>query len=464
MSLPSLHRWIQGLALMLTCTIASAQDIAHDINADGQVNTADIVAVYGYIINGGGDKPRDTFDVNSDGQVNSADIVAIYSYIINGLTMPTCYIETPGGIAVTSKLEYLDGTSIHIVDQYGNTALASDISIKGHGNSTWSADKKPYTIKFKTKTAVLGMPKDKTWVLLANYYDHTLMRNDIAFYMGREMSTLDWTPHAVFVNLVINGEYKGIYQLSEKPKIATNRVNAGAEGFLVEVDYKPNSKDITFRTDYIRLPFTIKDPDVATGDTTYNYIQHYISTTEKAIYARYDSPEQNDWRQYIDEDSFMEWYLITEIARNADSQFFSSCYMSLKDGDKLKMGPLWDFDIAFGGYPWQPEADSYNKTEDFYIKAARWYQRLLRDEAFAARVRERFSYYYDNRQKIYDKMRQDALLLKHHIAEDNKLWGTICDKDADERTVIEAYDQAVAYMMQWLEERFQWLHHHIYEL
>ena len=105
------------------------------------------------------------------------------------------------------------------------------MKIKGRGNSTWGLPKKPYKIKFETKTSLLDEPADKEWVLLANYYDKTLVRNEIAFYMGR-MSNLDYTPSSNFVNVYINEKYNGIYQLSDQLKISVNRVNVGEDGFL----------------------------------------------------------------------------------------------------------------------------------------------------------------------------------------------------------------------------------------
>jgi hypothetical protein len=97
------------------------------------------------------------------------------------------------------------------------------------------APKKPYRLKFENKIALFGEEKDKSWVMLANYYDKTMIRNQIAFYMGKS-SNLEYTPKFHYVELILNGRYNGTYQLGDKIKVGSNRVNVGDDGFLLEVD------------------------------------------------------------------------------------------------------------------------------------------------------------------------------------------------------------------------------------
>ena len=120
--------------------------------------------------------------------------------------LPIVYINTENNQAITSKDDYVNAT-IKIVEDI-RTRAAGDIwedsvKIKGRGNSTWTLPKKPYKLKFNSKQSLLGEPKDKEWVLLANYTDKTSIRNELAFYMGR-MSVLDYTCRTHFVDLVLN--------------------------------------------------------------------------------------------------------------------------------------------------------------------------------------------------------------------------------------------------------------------
>ena len=160
----------------------------------------------------------------------------------------------------------------------------ADVKIKGRGNSTWAMAKKPYALKFDEKISLLDEPKDKSWVLLANYADKTSLRNQTAFYMG-SISNLDYTPRFHFVDLMLNGRYNGTYQLGEKIKISKDRVNVGDDGFLLEIDAKAGADEITFYTNHLNHPVNIKDPDVEVDDENYNYIKDYVITAEDALFS-----------------------------------------------------------------------------------------------------------------------------------------------------------------------------------
>ena len=210
---------------------------------------------------------------------------------------------------------------------------------------------------------MLGEHKDKAWVLLGNYADKTMLRNSTAFYMG-EISNLDYTPKAHFVELMLNGRYQGTYQLCEKLKRSKHRVDVGDDGFLLEIDDNYLPEDAVFRTPNLKRPVNIKSPSVETGSEDYNYVKDFVTTAENALYSTNFTDPENGWQKYMDMDSFVDWYLICEIARCNDAVFFTSCYMNLTRGGKLKMGPIWDFDTAFGNV-------NYNnnfKTDGFWVK------------------------------------------------------------------------------------------------
>lgn len=126
------------------------------------------------------------------------------------------------------------------------------------------------------------MPEDKKWILLANYGDKTMMRNEIAFNLSR-ISNLDWTPQSHFIELSINDEYLGIYQLVQKVEESSNRVDIGEDGYLLEVNRLPrlNPDDVYFETDHYL--FTIKEPDTEFGDDEYERIKQYIQKLENTL-------------------------------------------------------------------------------------------------------------------------------------------------------------------------------------
>lgn len=388
--------------------------------------------------------------------VSSGDIFKDYTVYVHSFTgLPVLWIETEGRADVTSKETYLNA-SLKLIEDV-KTRAAGDITeetitIRGRGNTTWSMPKKPYQIKFNEKTSLIDEPADKTWVLLANYSDKTMVRVSTAFYMG-QISNLDYTPRSHFVELILNGQYNGTYLLCEKPKIAKHRVNVGDDGFLLEIDAKATSDDITFKVSHLSQPVNIKDPDVKIGDENYTYISKHIEMIDSVLYSPDFTDEDTGWQKYMDMDSFVDWYLINEIAKNNDAVLYSSCYMNLKRGGKLKMGPLWDFDIAFGNI-------NYNDNfvpEGFWIKNASWFSRLFKDPAFVAKVKERFDFFYSHRNDIMRDINENAEYLRYAVQENENKWHTLYNYTWPNYNIWGNYQNEIQSMKEWLNTRFEWL-------
>ena len=326
------------------------------------------------------------------------------------------------------------------------------VKIKGRGNSTWVLPKRPYKLKFDKKVSLLGEPADKEWVLLANYVDKTLLRNRTAFDMGR-MSKLEYTNRSHFVELVLNGEYCGTYQLAEQIKVGADRVNVGDDGYLLEVDAKADSTDVTFIVKRVGQPINIKSPEVEVGDSAYNYVVDYLNTVERVLFSDDFKDPSKGYTKYIDVASFVDWYLINEITKNNDACFFSSCYMTLARNGKLKMGPLWDYDIAFGN----TNETGCESPEGFWIKNVLWFDRLFQDPNFVKDVKSRFAHFYNKRNEIYQNINDNANYLKRSAVENNNKWGTLYNYVWPNSTIAGSYENEVQTMKNWLEARFQWL-------
>lgn len=386
----------------------------------------------------------------ADGYKSKDYTIYVHSY--TGL--PVMWIETEGRKEITSKEEYLRASFKLVQDV--KTRAAGDItedsvSIKGRGNSTWGMAKKPYALKFDKKVSLLGEPKDKSWVLLANYADKTMIRNYIAFYLGR-ISNLAYTPRCHFVELMLNGRYNGTYQLCEKLKISEDRVNVGDDGFLLEIDGRAGADEITFTTNHLDHPVNIKDPNVEDNDENYNFIKDYVLTAENALYSSDFADFDNGWQKYMDIDSFVDWYLINEIAHNPDAQFYSSCYMNIRREGKLKMGPLWDFDIAFGNIDYTNRG-----PEGFWLINSQWIKRLSQDPAFIAKVKERFDYFYCKREDVMHEINTNANYLKYAVQENDNRWHTFYTYTWPNYDIWGSYNNEVQSMKEWLNARFEWL-------
>ena len=388
----------------------------------------------------------------------SSGIEKRYHVFVNTFTgLPIIWIETEWRKEITSKDEYVNATFKlveNVVTRSAGDIIEDSVKIKGRGNSSWNnSPKKSFSLKFEKKRSILDEPKDKSWLLIANYFDKTMLRNKTAFLMG-EMSNLDYTPRCHFSELILNGRYHGTYLLCEKLKISKDRVDVGDDGFLLEVDERAEGeKAIFFKTKYLPQPVNIKDPDVAIGDTAYNYVKDYVTMAEAALYSDDFKDSDRGWQKYMDLDSFVDWYLINEIARNGDAVLYTSCYMNLKKGGKLKMGPIWDFDVSMGN---NYEANVY-PTKGWYIKNASWFTRLFEDPNFVKKVKERFAYFYSRRNDIFINMNEYSHYLRFAVEENNNKWGTFYNYTFPNHDIWGNYQNEVQLLKQWIYYRFEWL-------
>ena len=383
-----------------------------------------------------------------------------YKMFVHSFTgLPVVWIDTDGKEDITSKEEYLNASfkleEGQITRGVGDVIYDS-LKIKGRGHSSWELDKKPYRLKFDKKISLFGDPKDKSWVLLANYNDKTMLRNQISLYLGKN-SRLEWTPRAHFVELMLNGRYNGTYLLCEKIKVTENRVNIGDDGLLMEIDSyaKEDIYSRYFTTSHFKHEVNIKAPDVEYGDDTYNYAKSLMAEIEDVLFSDHFTDENEGWRKYLDEDSFIDWYLINEITRNADAWGWSSVFFNLKRGEKLKIGPIWDFDLSFGNYSFSSRA---YPPEGFYIMHYMpWYSRLFEDPSFVNSIKDRFQFFYEQKEAIFREMNDNTQYLKYAVVENENRWHTLYTYSWKNSNVWGNYDNEVQCMKQWLNKRLEWL-------
>ena len=283
------------------------------------------------------------------------------------------------------------------------------IGIKLRGNSSLGFNQKKYTIELRdeqggdVEAPLLGMPAHSDWVLLAPYGDVSAVRDPLAFQLWRDMG--HWGPRTRLVELTLNGEYRGIYILSEAIKRGEERVNiakmkksdvAGRDvtgGYLLRIDTY-NEDDATF---------TSKVPGVGEGNMSsqviwsciypkkkkltseqFTYIQNYVDTVEQVLQSEGFADPKTGYARYIDVPSFVDYFIHTELSLNADGYKRSAYFYKEKQhedgtGGKLVAGPVWDYNLAYGNAnfanadnpeAWNFEGASNNPTP------AMW-QRLL---------------------------------------------------------------------------------------
>ena len=357
----------------------------------------------------------------------------IYVHSFTGLPMMT--LTTDGLREVTSKETYIGATLTLREDVRTRAAgdyVESRVNVKGRGNSSWKYPKKPLRLKFDEKISLLDMHKDKSWVLIPNYNDKSMLRNRLAFYMS-SISNMDYTPESHFVDFTFNGKYWGTYLLCEKLKIAKHRVNVGDDENVVN----------------------IKDPEVQYGDANYNYAKDFVNKADQALFSSNFTNLATGWQAYMDMDSFVDWYLIQEIGKNLDGFYDTSCFMHLTRGGKLMMGPMWDMDVAYGNMS-QANQTCYD-PKGFYIQYVKWYTRLFKDTSFVKRVKERFNYFYRHQNDILAYINADAQYLKYSALENNNVWHLLNVKTWPNYNIWGSYQNEVQELKVWFTNRMEWL-------
>ena len=259
--------------------------------------------------------------------------------------LPTVVINTENAKEITSK-EIEVPSVVYIISENGKDLLATEnTGVRGRGNASWSFPKKPYRLKFDSKQSPLGAPASaKKWTLINNYGDKTLMRNILAFEISRRVG-LSYTPFCYPVDLIMNGEYKGTYQLCDQVEAAPERVEA-KDGYLIEIDAYADEEEVWFES-ASDMPVTIKHPDE--DDITPEqeaFIENYFNLMEKAVFSSNFTDEVNGYRKYLDLDSFLKNFIVGEFGGNTDTYWSVYMYKDASDG-KLYTGPVWDYDLAF---------------------------------------------------------------------------------------------------------------------
>ena len=352
----------------------------------------------------------------------------------------TLYINTPGGAGITSKENWTENCSLKLVNVDGSVSYENaTVSVKGRGNSTWwSYPKKPYTLKLPAKSDLIGTGEGKRWVLLANWMDRTLLRNDVAFELARRTS-LDWTPSGEFVELYLNGQHQGNYWLGEQIKTGKARVQAD---FIIEMDtyydatwrfYSSYGKRVNQRA--TGMPIGVKEPD--DEDMTqelFTTLKDLVKGVEESLYQG-----KGSWQDKLDADSFADWYLVHEITYNGEPNHPKSCYFHFRDGI-MYAGPVWDFDW----FTFQLN------TNGLFIPESIYYSKLLKDAAFVAILKSRWQTLKPSFQTIGTYIDAKAQLIKESAEADKAMWPCWSTVNGDESL---PFDESVFRLKKSVNER-----------
>ena len=372
-----------------------------------------------------------------------------FSFVVTvkGSGLPAVFIYTKDSQPVPSKWEpWLTGNVMTVFNTDWSVDYSGVLEIRGRGNTTWEYPKKPYALKLESKAEILGMPEHKRWVLLANWMDRTLLRNAASFRLS-SLSGLAYTPRGEFVELFLNDTHMGNYYLCEQIKVDDDRVNIDElkkdeidGGYLLELDVYYDEAN-RFYSEIRKLPYMFKDPDDVNG-SQFKFIMDYVNDMEASLYddARFEAGE---YMEYIDLDSFVDWWLVLELAGMAEPNHPKSTYMHKDKGGRLKMGPVWDFDWG-----------TYMVHTWFLCDKSLYYERLLQDRRFVDKVKERWGMYEDAFRTLPEHIRSEAEKIRVSESINHQMWPITQYINGDEQM---SFDEAVESMITAYEKKYDWM-------
>ncbi|MBR6473588.1 MAG: CotH kinase family protein [Firmicutes bacterium] len=360
--------------------------------------------------------------------------------------------------------------------------------IRGRGNSTWGSDKKPYKVKFEESVDLFGMGENKHWILLANRFDNSLIRNRMTYWLGAEFG-LEFTPQCVPVEVVMNGEYYGSYLLCEQIRIAKSRVNINdlekkkyqqetdpekiSGGYLISMSpYGDEDPDNMFQTSR-GMSFFLESPsfeDYPRNETQMNYITGYIQKVEDAIFGKdFKDTEGNKYTEYLDIDAAAKYWWIQEFSENGDAYGSGSTYLykkeNAKDGTKGKLfwGPLWDFDfVAWGDLDY-----NVDPQETFDYTNMEWFAKMRTDHEFTEKLKEE----WDKLDDLLTDITKEGGLLDQYYEQtkisrkyDFEKWGAYGGWDEEESQTVRTYEEEVDQLRDWIEKRHTWVSENLDQL
>lgn len=375
------------------------------------------------------------------------------------IVVPKIEIDTVDGNGATLQKE--DGyvnAQISITDTDGS-ALSGAVQFKVRGNSTAIASipKKGFTFKFAKKTDVLGMGKGKKWALLANCFDPTLLRNYLMFDLAEKLG-LPYVSRQKFVELWLDGSYRGCYTVYEPVQAGGDRVDIDTDGnkdFLLEYEATRSETDIVY-INISGVRFAVSEPDPPDSDQT-AYITGVM--TDIASTLRFGTQEQI--RERVDIDSFAKYYLLNEYAKTLDFGM-SSVFFFYKDG-KLYAGPPWDYDLALGNAnaDIQSTAAKEGARSDGIMQTTKNLYRWLCDKDwFIDEVKRVYAAHYDDIAAIsadggtLDTLRNEYQALFNRnfgIWKVSRWWLNY------QKVPLATYEENYTFLKNWCGDRNEWL-------
>jgi len=366
--------------------------------------------------------------------------------------LPLLFVNTADRKTIDSKEVWLEGTSCAIVYQDGSI-LDAPGKIKGRGNNTWSKPKKPFNVKFTEKQKPFGFPGNKSWALLADFYDRSLLRTAFMSAASRA-ADLDWTINYQHVNLYLNGNYNGVYVFTDKVEASSNRIEVEDDGFIIEDDNYYKQENLYFKS-LLNNNFTFKYPDdeedIKKGDANFVFIKDFIDQAEAAMLLLENDSSSTEYLNFIDITSFAKFHVASASVLLFDPNRF---YVLPSRQSKLKMMPLWDAEWSLGLRPRGWGETTWSLVEDTYWDYAFYFRYLMRSPAFKLAVKQEWANFKSNVEQVKNEMESVRQSISKAQAVNFKMWPT--NRNYYNIT-FDTWEEEVAYVMKFFDDRVAWL-------
>jgi len=416
--------------------------------------------------------------------------------------LPQVNINTNGGTIVDEpKIEAQ--MTITVNDEID---FDGKIGIEIRGSSSQAFPKKQFGLEIWDETndgidaSLLGFPEEEDWILYSPYSDKALIRNVLIYDLSRDIGR--YASRVKFVDVSINGEYNGLYVLMEKLKRDDNRIDisklkpdeiSGEDltgGYILKLD-KADGPDETLYTEATSITSTYAPNDANAGQHIYflydtpkakdivteqkDYITNYMRGFEDALAGDNFADPDTGYAKYIDAPSFIDFFLLNELSNNVDGFRLSTWLVKDKNG-KLQMGPIWDFNLAFGNANYCGGGDADVWTYKFnsrcpgdFWQIPFWWDRLLQDPAFVAQLQVRWQELRDgpfSNAVVMSKINAyvERLTLAGAIQHNFEKWPVLGQYVWPNNFVGNSYSEEIDYLKDWINQRLNWLDNAIMEL
>lgn len=361
------------------------------------------------------------------------------------------------------------------VFQDGALVLDSFIGIELRGRSSQVYfPKRQFALEFRTaggiqsESSLLGMPSESDWVLLGPYSDKSFLRDALTFELARRMGRE--APRAVFAELFLRQgapappeeEYQGLYLVTERISRGKARIDLprsrrrpGEEsGFIAKLDWlDPDTREVHFTTSGGERVILIYPSARDVTDPQVRYLKDYFAELEASL-------EEGAYPDFIDVDSWVDGMILQELAKNVDA-YRSSTYLHKAPGGKLLLGPVWDFNQAYGNASYDEQASLVEGWRVSRARPSSWFRRLFRDQAFRARLRARYRALREGAlsdESMLGFIDSESARLREAASRNFERWpilGEIVLGNPD--PAPSSYEGEVALLEEWLSSRARWM-------